>query len=114
MKLKSMMWICLVALLAISTYNVNAQSCCKKGETCYMMKDGKMYVCKGADVTEMKQPLEVAGKGRITTAGMVTNEKGETITLTNGQCVNEKGELMKSSCSPAKKSNTKPALPSSK
>ncbi len=114
MKLKSMMWICLVALLAISTYNVNAQSCCKKGETCYMMKDGKMYVCKGADVTEMKQPLGVAGKGRITTAGMVTNERGETITLTNGQCVNEKGELMKSSCSPAKKSNTKPALPSSK
>lgn len=109
-----MLWICFVALFAISTYNVSAQSCCKKGETCYMMKDGKMYVCKGADVTEMKLPLEVAGKGRITTTGMVTNEKGETITLTNGQCVNEKGELMKSSCSPAKKGNTSQTVPSSK
>lgn len=78
------------------------------------MKDGKMYVCKGADVTEMKQPLEVAGKGRITTTGMVTNEKGETITLTNGQCVNEKGELMKSSCSPTQKNSAKQAVPSSK
>lgn len=60
-----------------------------------MMKDGKVWVQKDGNVSELTSNLTLENGTVVKTDGTVTAKDGESMTLKNGDAINMKGKQLK-------------------
>lgn len=60
---------------------------------CYMMKEHAVMHCTGNDATLQKTSVKLKNGSVLTADGKLTNEKGVSTLLKDGQCVMLSGEI---------------------
>jgi len=82
-----------------------AQEKVQQQQTCYQMKNGKIYMVQGRKETLLKQKVVLKDSTIIFPNGNCKVKKGKMMMLKNGACIDANGKMCKPS---APKENKKP------